>query len=250
MNIVNPYNELEHVVYKRTFLRKVQVVLDFNSCDDILLNDRQFKDFVAKYFETKVPSEGPSRLSSVEICDDNAQVRFVLSEKSAKVDVGHKFYNSFAQTMYPLVTKLCAYIEQICKTSHIANLTIRKSNLWHLRTEEDIKNVYSSALRYTFREQHVEDMASMIFPNQMPFKVSKEGRLRFSGGGMTTLISAEVKNAHEAYFTLDFNASTQDINVDDAFDALGKLNEIVYCAFHDIVSKNVLELMKNNGTGR
>lgn len=246
MNIINPYKVLDHRVYSRTFLHSIQVGLDFDLCNGALSNSQALKDFVYKFFQVTV-NETPSSLSCIELCDEKNQVKFIFTENMAKVTVGAKSYKSFADTMIPFVMKLSAYMEQICKVPTINRLTIKKNNLWEIKADNDIITIYPSALQYTFNKRLVDDMASIKSSNNPPFKISKEVNTSLGDGTLNVVISSIVKNKKEADFTLDFTAAANNVDAVKIVEISTKLNDIIYCSFHDIVSKNVIKLMEQDG---
>ena len=246
MNIINPYNELNHRVYNRTFLHNIQVGLDFDLCKGALSNSQVLKDFVNEFFQVTV-NETPSSLSCIELCDEKNRVKFIFTEEMAKVTVGAKSYKSFADTMIPFVMKLSAYMEQICKIPTVNRLTIKKNNLWEIKADNDIITIYPSALRYTFNEKYVDDMASIKSSDNPPFKISKEANTSLGDGTLNAVISTIIKNHEEATSTLDFTAAADNVDAAKVVETSTKLNDIIYCSFHDIVSKNVINLMEQEG---
>ena len=247
MNIVNPYNELEHKVYNRTFLRNIQVKFEFDLCEGILGNTPIVRDFFNKYFNVVVNHDSSSSYSCIELRDSEKQIKFVFTEEQAVVEVGAGFYKSFTETMFPLVVRLTAFMEQICSISCIKKLTITKQNVWQVKADTELKEIYASALRYTFKEHHVDDFVSIPFPNEPQFKMSKEANIDLDGGMLKVIMATDIKNAQEADFMLDFIASADSVSVAEALDISTGLSNVIYCAFHDIVSKNVVDLMEQKG---
>lgn len=246
MKIINPYNEIEHRIYNRTFLRNVQVEFDFDGCNGKLQNNKVLRDFINSYFNVTMDQNIPS-LTCVELCDSIRGIKFSFSEEQARVSIDAMSYKSFADTMIPLIAKMVAYMEQICAIPCIKRLTIQKNNVWEVNTHSSIKDIYTHALQHTFEKQHVTDLVSMELPKEDSFKISKEANLNLGDGILKVAISTNVKDTHNADFVLDLVASVKNVNVVDILGISTKLNDIVYCAFHDIVSKDVIDLMEQKG---
>ena len=242
MNIINPYRELEHKVYARTFLRDVVVELKFEEG----VRDVGFlKKYLQEYFNVTV-DERASSFSYVELTDPLKKLKFVFSEKNAKVEVKGVFYKSFADTMLPFMQRLVVYAGQVCAVECVKSLLVRKNNVWEIKAHDNIRNAYPKALNFTFKRQHVADLLSMKLPEETPFKMSKEAEVDLSGGVLGLKLSTEVKDKQQADLMLGLVAEAADVPLKDVLEAANKLNDVIYAAFHDIVSVDIINLMESS----
>ncbi len=242
MNIVNPYGELEHRVYARTFLRDIVVELKFEAG---VRDNSILKRYLQEYFNVTV-GDRASSFSYVELTDPNKLLKFVFSEKNARVEVKGVSYKSFADTMLPFVQRLIAYVEQVCAVEHVKSLSVKKNNVWEIKAHDDIRSVYPKALIFTFKRQHISDLLSMKLPEETPFKVSKEAEMDLSDGVLRLKLATEVKDEQQADFMLGLVAEAAVVPVKDVLEAATKLNDVIYAAFHDIVSIDIINLMESN----
>ena len=250
MNIINPYNESEHRVYNRSFLHNVQVGLEFDTCKGKLADTETLNDFISEYFNIKTTDQHvPESVSRIELNDQDKQVRVIFTENSATATVEADCYRSFTDTMLPLASRLIAYAEKVCNIKSISTIGIQKKNTWKIVADNGrtIKEIYPAALRHTFNEQHITDMASMALPDEPAFRICKEADMNIGEGVMKAALAAEIKNNQVLYFNLDLNASAWNVGAAEAIEVLTKLNNIIYCAFHDIVSDNIITMMKEKG---
>lgn len=249
MKIINPYKQLEHRVYKRTFLQDVQVEFDFDLCKDAFADRQRIQNFFLQYFHVTPGQDAPSSFSTIELCDADKLIRFRFTEEKTVVTVSPQAYESFVKTMIPFIDRQLAYMEKICSVSSARKMIVRKRNVWEVRANDNvsIKDIYSSALRYTFNEHHVGDMFSIMLPNESSCKISKDADVDLGDGTLKVILSAEIKDNQKADFVLEFIATADNVPVMEVLEVATGLNEVVYCAFHDIVSKDVINLMEQDG---
>lgn len=250
MKIINPYSQLEHRVYQRTFLQDVQVEFDFNLCQGVS-HDKQriIKDFFSQYFEVSIGQDVPSSSFSIGLSDRNKLIQFRFTEEKTLVTVSPQAYESFTTTMLPFIDKQLAYMEKVCSVSCAKKMIIRKRNVWKVLLNEgaSVKDVYASALRYTFNERYVYDMVSIVLSDEASSKISKDANVNLGDGTLKVILSAEIKDRQKIFFTLEFIAAAENVSLKDIPEVATSLNDVVYCAFRDVVSKDVINLMEQEG---
>jgi hypothetical protein len=248
MNILYPHNiDLEHKVYKRTFLQSVQVNYNFNLQEDKLTNSEKTNSFFPEYFG--IDASGiPWPVSQIELTNQESGVKYVFGKNHIELSVGHNIYKSFLDTLIPFIIKMDAYINNVCEISQLDSISIAKSNVWNVCADQGIEDVLNAALQYTFKEGHLNDFTfTRGTIGSFPYKKSKEENVNLGDATLKIILSVEVSDKKSAKLRLDFIAKASNILVPNTIETTKLLNEAIYYAYHDFASDNVISLMKEEG---
>jgi hypothetical protein len=243
MSIQNPFTEVEHKVFKRTFLQETEVMVGF----DMPMNSEDFSTrvvpFVNKTFKQNIINEIGKATKRVELTSNDSQVKFDFTLNSAKVIIGPQAYKSFATTAIPYIVILFKFLKDVASVSKM-NASIRKINKWPIQSKNS-KQSFGAAALFIFKKKHIEDILNLKFEESgYPVSAGKEAVVPC--GDSTSLkseITVELENEEKANFTLGLTAQTLGVEVENMMTILPQLNEIVYGAFSEIVTDNIFDLM-------
>lgn len=247
MNILNPYEGVEHKVYKRTFLQSTEVKVEFEPKMTPADFTARIVPFVNKAFNKNVSGELDKSVEQIELSSSNSQIRFVFNLNSACVVVGSSAYKSFSSSVVPHICILMNYLNEVACIERIKQTYINKVNVWPIKSK-DSRKAFGSASLFIFKKEHVEDIANLKFNEpDYPVGVTKEAVVKC---GETAILKAkigvELKDVNETRFILELRAQTSNIGVGDLISDLPQLNDIIFGAFTDIVSPNIFDLMSKN----
>lgn len=247
MNISNPYEGVEHKVYKRTFLQSTEVKVEFEP----KMTSADFTDrivpFVNKAFNKNISEDLDKSVEQIVLSSNNSQIRFVFNLNSACVVVGSSAYKSFSSSIIPHIDVLVSYLNEVACIERIKQTYINKVNVWPIKSK-DSRKAFGSASLFIFKKEHVEDIANLKF-NEPDYPVSATKEAVVKCGDMSVLkakIGVELKDVNETRFILELRAQTSNLEVGDLILDLPKLNDIIFGAFSDIVSPNIFDLMSKD----
>lgn len=245
MSIQNPYNEVEHKVFKRTFLQETEVVVNFEPPMTLEEFSIRIVPFVNKTFNQNIPDNTIDKATErAELTSNDSQVKFEFTIKSAKVIIGPAAYKSFSASVIQYVAILANFLRDVAHADSVVNASINKINIWPIQSKNS-KTSFRGASLFIFKKEHIDDIANIRFEESgYPVSAAKEAVVNCGDSAfLKAVIRVELKDAENASFMLGLKAQASDIGVDDLMADLPKLNDIIFGAFTDIVSNNILDLM-------
>lgn len=247
MNILNPYEGVEHKVYKRTFLQSTEVKVEFEPKMTSADFTARIVPFVSKAFNKNISEYLDKSFEQIELSSNNSPIRFVFNLNSACVVVGSSAYKSFSSSVVPYIRVLISYLNEVACTERIKHTYINKVNVWPIKSK-DSRKAFGNASLFIFKKEHVEDIANLKF-NEPDYPVSATKEAVVKCGEKAILkakMGVELKDVNETRFILELRAQTSNIGVGDLISDLLKLNDIIFGAFTDIVSPNIFDLMSKD----
>lgn len=244
MSIQNPFTEVEHKVFKRTFLQETEVMVEFNPPMTPEVFSTRLVPFVNKTFRQNVPDGIDKSTERAELTSSDNQVKFNFTLNSAQVVIGPRAYRSFATTAIQYIAILVDFLKDVAKAEQIVNTSIKKVNVWPIQTKNS-KQSFKGASLFIFKKEHIEDIANLKFDeSDYPVSAVKEAVVKCGdSASLKAIIKVEMEDAEKASFILGLKAQASDINIEDMMSVLPQLNEIIFGAFTDIVSDNIFDLM-------
>lgn len=246
MALINPYNPIEHKVYNRTFMRSASATIEYADISFMSHFDglaRYFKDNFNAVFNPAKDDE----LESIEINSNAEQLSYLFLKSISSVLVGAKDYKSFSASMQPRIGKLVAFLDAVGRSS-VKSITLKKENVWDLKSE-DVMSAYKTAIFFTFQDENIREVAKLNVPGETkPIKMSREANVSLGDGRLTVRFIVEIPDDGHIRFLLNLEAIATDVKTADILQAASVLNEVIYCAFHDLVTPDIINLMeKRNG---
>ncbi|WP_206225138.1 hypothetical protein [Parabacteroides sp. ZJ-118] len=242
VSIHNPYQNSEHKVYNRTFMRSASADVEYA---DISLSSQTealttfFKDNFGVDFN---PHDNPE-LASIKLTAEGKPLSFDFHNTNSSVLVGAEDYKSFADTMQPNIGKLVSFL-QIMRISNVSSLSIKKNNQWDL-SAEDIMNAYKSAIPYTFADENIREVAKLNVPDDSPkpIKLSREANVDLGDGRLVVYFFVEIIDEHNLRLVLELKATAANVKTSDVLSVSSMLNDVIYGAFHDLITPDIIGLM-------
>lgn len=246
MSIKNPYKEVEHKVFKRTFLQETEVMVNFEPPMTSEEFNTHIVPFVNKTFNQNITGAIDKATERVELTSNDSQVKFDFTVKSAKVVIGPTAYKSFSASVIQYVAILVDFLRDVAHVELLVNASINKINVWPIQSKNS-KVSFRGASLFIFKKEHIDDIANIKFEeSDYPVSIAKEAVVNCGdSASLKAVIRVELKDAENANFMLGLKAQTTNVNVNDLMADLPTLNEIIFGAFTDIVSNNILDLMSN-----
>ena len=242
MALNNPFNNHEHKVYNRTFLLNVSAGVSF--ADKPLSADAQgLVSYLKDNFNVLFKPQDDKELTTITVASKDNGLSFSFSTGAASVSIDAKSYKSFASTMLPDLGKIGTFLS-IRKVDELKTLSLTKRNQWKINTENAL-SVYKEAILYTFKEKNIHDITSIEVPDgPWPVKLSREASLGLEDGSLKVIFSVEIVDNEHIVLTLDLVAEAKDVPARDLLQYASTLNDVIYGAFHDMVSDDVIALME------
>lgn len=244
MNIQNPYQGVEHKVFKRTFLQSAEVGVEFNppmTSEDFSV---RIVPFVNDVFKQDIKDGIDPTTERAQLNSGNNQVQFDFTLNSAKVIIGQPSYKSFSSSALQFIQILIRFIKEVAQTSTVSRVYIKKTNDWPIESKNS-KQSFKGASFFIFKQEHIEDIANLKFEeSDFPVSATKDAVVKCGdAASLRAVIRVELDDLSHANFILGLEAQASDIELDEAIAALSQLNEIIFSAFTDIVSDNIFDLM-------
>lgn len=244
MNIQNPYQGVEHKVFKRTFLQSVEVGVEFEppmTSEDFSV---RIVPFVNDVFKQHIKASIEPTTERAQLNSGNNQVQFDFTLNSAKVIIRQLSYKSFSSSALQFIQILIRFLKEVANTSTVDRVYIKKTNVWPIESKNSKQSLKGASV-FIFKEEHIDDIANIKFvESDYPVSVAKEAVVKCGeSASLRAVIRVELSDSTHINFTLGLEAQALDVNIDDIVPDLSQLNDIVFCAFTDVVSDNIFDLM-------
>lgn len=247
MNIQNPYQGVEHKVFKRTFLQNTEVGVEFEPSMTTEEFSMRIVPFVNNVFNQNIEAALDKATERAELNSSDNQVRFDFTLNSAKVIIGQSVYKSFSSSALQFIQTLIRFIKEVTNASAISRVYIKKTNDWPIESKNS-KLSLKGASFFIFKKEHIDDIANIKFEeSDYPVSAAKEAVVKCGdSASLRAVIRVELDNPNHTNFILGLEAQASEVGIDDVLPALSQLNDIVFCAFTDIVSDNIFDLMSKD----
>lgn len=247
MALINPYPSKEHRVFNRTFLQQTEVNVKFSPTIDVVLFRERIAPYALKYFgfDISAKSEPDANTAKIEAVGEQKQYSFGLD--FARIIVGPKSYDTFAETILPLIPRLQAFLTEVVQISTPIELNVTKRNAWPFKVENAFDD-FTDAIGFVFSKKYVEDMCSYKFTeNPQPVQLSKMSTEDFGDQiKLDRKIIAEASNKGKIYLELALSTTAPNVAVADISADSVILNDIIYNNFIEYVSDDIIDLMNND----
>ena len=247
MAIKNPYHRLEHRTFKRTFLRQTEVNVKFTpAIPDISFRERMIP-YLKEYFNLDLSDKTDLEANHAEVSSENEQKKIIFDLDQVRMLIGPDCYNTFAETVVPLISTIQGFVKDVVKRDVIDELSIIKVNVWPI-TSDDAYSNFTNMIGYTFKRECVTDMLSYKFDDSpQPVKLSKTSNNEITENvKLDAIVSAEVESKEKAHLGLLLAASSKNVGIQDILSDSIVLNDIIYTEFVETVSDSIIEFMSND----
>lgn len=247
MSIQNPYQGVEHKVFKRTFLQQTEVNVKFAPALEASVFRNRILPFAKQYFGCELSLGSDSEVNHARLDANGEEKRYTFDLDAARIIVGPKSYESFATTILPLIPRLQAYLSNVAQVDSLMELNIVKRNVWPVKANDAYKS-FTEAMGYIFNNELISDMKSYKFPEKdpRPVQLSKMWTDNISNcTKLNTTVIAEVHNETELFYELSICAEVSSIPVFDISADAVVLNDIIYSKFIGVVTADIIDLMSN-----
>lgn len=242
MKIINPFQDIEHKVYNRTFMREASADIEYVETSLSAKADVLVK-YLKDNFNVDFNPQGGSEVGTIEVSAKQQHLLFTFSKTLASVRIGARDYRSFASTMQPGIGRLVSFLNAIGVTE-VVRVTLKKQNVWDLDSE-DVFNAFKTAIPYTFSDEGIREVARLNISNSpKPVKISREANAEIGDGRLVVKFDAEILDERHIRFVLGLEAFANDVKVAEILESSSLLNDIIYAAFHDLVTPDIIKLME------
>ncbi len=243
MTIHNPFPIIEHKVYSRTFMREASASIEFPEVS-LPANVEKLAPYFKENFNVDINPEGSTNFDTIKISTEKTQQqRFSFDKSNAKVTFEAGNYHSFAATMQPNIGKLVSFISTL-GIEQASKITLRKKNVWDI-SSEDSMSAFKAAIPYIFKEKDIQDVAKYNIPETpRPLRISNEANINLGEGLLIIQFFVEISNDKNIRLVLDLEASAPNVKSVDILETSSALNDVIYGAFHELVTQDILNLME------
>jgi hypothetical protein len=243
MTIQNPYNEIPHKVFKRTFLQEISASVTFAD-KSVFDHKNEVFGFLKENFGLNEVMPSPFDFGTLAISSDNKYEKYLFTTHSASVTLDARMYRSYNDSLAPKLNRLVAFLSAL-GVERIREFSISKKNLFSGQSS----NAYAAwklALKETFKDEKLVGIVSEASSIENPFKLTIEGNRKFDGGEIKVPFLIEVVDKANFHFTMDLVGIVKDVDVYGILENANVLNDIIFGVFCDIVSDKIINFCSND----
>lgn len=248
MSFINPFSEVEHKVFKHTFLHRVVTNLEF--ANDSVSNEtywNAFKPFAQRLFyinnlPDKYPGDGTVNFNS-----DKTDTTFAFSSRKAYTSIGQIGYRSFEDTLQKHLEIINTFLDKVIQVKKIERLSIKKSNVWPFKIKDSQNNV-KELLNFVFKEEHTTDLEYSKAEKGEIVRVCKEAKIDLKDNASLLInIGFEVENKDSVKVLLDTETTyipTEGLLTTSIIPKAREINKIMFDAYMEVITSNIVDIMK------
>lgn len=241
MVIQNPYHQVPHKVFKKTFLEGVSASISF--AETSLLNNKEgLKNFLKLNFGITEDFPEVLKLGAIDVSSENEVEKYNFSTNSASISLDASIYRFYTDSLEPKIKRLVDFL-RVIGVNHINELTISKKNLFQ-GTSENAYSAWRFALHESFKDDSLRELATNSSVSNKPFKITVEGIGKFDGGEIRVPFLVEVSDEKKFHFQMDVIGVVRNIDVTDIIANANVLNEIIFSTFLNMISDKTIDLMQ------
>lgn len=241
MVIQNPYKQVPHKGFKKTFLEGVSASVSF--ADTSLLNNKEALNKFLR-FNFGITEDFPNviQLGAVDVSSENKVEKYHFSTNFASIFLDASVYRFYADSLEPRINRLVDFLNAI-GVNHINELTISKKNIFR-GTSENAYSAWRFALHEAFKDDSLRELAANSSVSNKPFKITIEGVGKFEGGEVRVPFLVEVSDENNFHFQMDVVGVVRNIDVTDIIANANVLNEIIFSTFLSMISDKTINLLQ------
>ena len=246
-----PFKEIEHRIYKNTFLQNTFVEIQYESIKDRLSIKDVFSDlqhFALESFNINIEKEEAITENGVVISSQEMAIDFYITNKRLIIKIGRKNYKTFKESVIPYIKIAKTFIESVSKLDKIQSCEIRKINIWpysniaskRTLTETLMGKIFSKELleNGNFKSQIPENQNVTQWMNEKVFK-GEYSSLKLKYGFI-----AKDENHDKERIILDSSIEMlQPTDLSDIEDVFNQLNTILFNAYHWSITEQIIQIM-------
>lgn len=238
---------VEYKVFKRTFLEKVEVRMNFRPAVSVFEHAEELTRFINKEFGLPPGKfDVPSEAATIAVDESKGNIHLEMGNGKAAAVISKGFYKSFEYSLQPRLNRLQRFIEEVEGVSQVDELILTKHNRWQFNCENPVEEI-TNVLQVVFKT----DYAKLLFPTERPgenlatFTIAHEDTSNIDGvGELHSEMSIKVsKTDKKLVLRLDLEGKAQNVRVENADMTAHYLNQAIFKKFTEAVSEDVLNLM-------
>lgn len=242
MNIINPFSDVEHVVYQRTFLKKVMLRLKSDSWQKLALTS-ELKLFLKEEFGIDSFPEEDIKVSKIAINSQANLMNFDICDKGIELSINGSVYKSYEDTIEPLMPKIERCIRLFLDKNAILSFEITKINEWDVESEIGIDD-FKNSLLFTFSKDVANDIEISESPSTFPYIVSKQLESKHLGNAdLQGTLDAGMQTPNNFTFRLTLDGRVDRCPLADFTGSLKTLNFMIFGLFNNSISQDVKDFM-------
>lgn len=241
MIIQNPYSEIPHKVFKRTFLQEVSASIKFAETP-FLNKKKEIAHFLKSNFGINEDFPKALTVGGINISAEAEVEKYNFSTNSASLILDANIYRCYKETLAPRISRFVEFLNAL-GIEKIESFTIFKKNLFKATSP----NAYSSwrfALHESFKDGSLRELATNSSVNSKPFKIMVEGSGKFNGGEVRVPFLVEVVDGDNFHFQMDLIGTVYDIDTKDIIANANVLNDIIFSTFYNMISEKTIDLLQ------
>ena len=237
-------------VFKNTFLKEVQAAVSFDG--NAWTGEECFsslKAFAKRQFGLEDIGETFLNEKGIAFVSEELATSFFFSPATAGYKIGGKGYVSFSTTQEGLLNKLTDYLNSVPKTDKVKWLKLRKLNVWPVTLDKEDANIIEP-LKYLFKEHY----AKILEPGDDEKDLVKKSKQVANKlcEGCVLLIDIQYRYIDKSKLEFSLSVETfykpnDGISLNDVLADARQLNSVMYDAYMDAVTDEVVRLMDVEG---
>ncbi len=248
-----PFKNIEHRIYKNTFLQNTLVEMQYESIKSRLSAKEVFCDFQS--FASKnlgiddIKEDEGLTEKGIIISSDEIDTKFYIYDNKLIIKIGRKNYSSFQESVIPYIKIAEDFLQSVAKLEVINSLEIRKINIWpynildqNTLTETLMSKIFSKELleNGNFKSQSPENRNVTQWMKEKIFNW-EDILLKLKYG----FIAKDEQHDKERIILDSTAESSHKATIDNGEmrALLEKLNTILFDAYHWSVTDEIIQIM-------
>ena len=247
-----PFEKIEHAVYPRTFLAKVMIGVTFK-VDEATLDSDTMQERLRVFLENNFQLElGPVNFKErmLNIKNDEKGIGFIFSHNAVVAFVNGSSYKSFKDSLYPCVSYLTSFLNDVFDVKSVTARTIRKMNVFSLEDEPGANNDLTGTKNLILSNEFLQSESEPVDPVLDMDGVEKKLTWKEQEITINARYQHKLPGEHKIQHWLDLEViSTPAIQIPidavNEYEYWEQMNQLLFNALHWSITKNIVQLMTN-----
>lgn len=246
-----PFKNIEHHIYKNTFLQNTLVEMQYESIKSRLSTKdvfRDFQSFASEFLGIKVEEDEGLTEGGVVISSKEAATDFYITDKQLIIKVGRTNYKTFQESVIPYTEIAEEFIKSVARLEEIKFLGIRKINIWPYSNTSNKRTLTEALMGKIFSKDLLAggNFKSQAPENQNITQWMKEKTFDWEDIYLKIQYGFVAKDEQQERIILDSTAEISrliKIDSSQAKEVYKKLNAMLFDAYHWSITNEIIQMM-------
>ena len=245
MKIKNPYPDLEHREFPKTFLKDAEFSVKFSPICSLNSFHALIVPFVKNHFNTDIELSTDSQANNLNLFSEGNHVNFNFNVQGVSVKIRGQYYSSYETTVAEFIKIILQYLKAMPLKPKIESIRVNKINLYNI-TSKNLYEEMGDIFKNNFKGVIFSGLEGIrLSPTPYPLNISRE---------INEIIENNINNKIQLSIGIDeksllinlgFVSETRCDEIEDIEETFKILNLITY---HDMISsigESIIEIMED-----